>query len=303
MTAATTITFPYILTGKRAFVSDLAGGLGRAIAKRMTHEAADVLDAQMSTEGIAEFIARERPQAVVIIADALGTGCDRIAQQSMILEVALESGVEKLMFVARADIYPANVLQPVMEIFLETDPVPAHLDDNAKASVAGIKLCSDIRRARGADFFSSVHAELYGPNCSSNCRGKRSIVSSLIGGAQRGGLTGLITALDDFANTSRHELLHVDDAAEALVHLMANYTGETHVNVGAGYDISPSELAAVIASIARFDGDVGHAVSNVAAPRNLLNTRRLAATGWRPRIDLRQGIAETWGWHKMQEQA
>ena len=92
------------------------------------------------------------------------------------------------------------------------------------------------------------------------------------------------------------EILNVSDAAEAFINLLQNYTGEMHVNVGAGYDISATELAAVIADIGRLKFDVTqNAGVNSPGPRKLLNIRRLAATGWQPRTGLREGIAETWG--------
>jgi GDP-L-fucose synthase len=296
MQSAPAITFPYVLIGKRVWISHRDGYLGSALALRLQAEQAEVVAGSiLPALAAADFFNGETINAVIVIADPSNPD-----HALSIINAALESGVEKLMFVAPADVYPNDVLQPVMEIFLQTDPAPETLSANAKAALAAIKRCSDVRRDDGADFFSAIHAELYGPGVLNGDHGTPSVISQLIDKAQRDGLVGLHDEISQSNRTTRHELLHHDDAADALVHLLQTYTGEMHINVGAGFDISSIELADVIADIGRLarNNELSQRAERATTQsRNLLNSRRLAATGWRPRIGLREGIAETWGWH------
>jgi GDP-L-fucose synthase len=286
MFGAAAITFPYVAIGKRVCISGADGTLRAAIARRLSEERADVVGAAVDTETARAFFAEEKIEAVVVISE-------RTARDAALIVAAHKAGVEKLMYVApAAGLYPRDAPQPLMEVFLQSDAPPAHCDGGVKAALAAIKLCADIRREHGADFFACVNAELYGPGCYD-----ASIVATLIDHAKRDGVKGLRSALADLSASARHDLIHVDDAAEAMVHLLQNYTGEMHVNVGAGFDISTSELAGIVASIGRMEGDFAGRPGSDAATRALLNIRRLAATGWRPRIGLREGIAETWGAH------
>ena len=95
----------------------------------------------------------------------------------------------------------------------------------------------------------------------------------------------------------RREFLHVDDAADALVHLMTNYSGESHVNVGCGTDLTISELASRIAGVVGFDGSIATDPSKPdGTPRKLLDVSKLSALGWKPKIELDEGIAGTYRW-------
>ena len=99
------------------------------------------------------------------------------------------------------------------------------------------------------------------------------------------------------SGTPMREFLHVDDAADALMHLMAHYSGDSHVNVGSGIDISILELAHLIARVVGFRGRVVMDISKPdGTPRKLLNIDRLTSLGWRPKIELQDGLAETYQW-------
>ena len=97
--------------------------------------------------------------------------------------------------------------------------------------------------------------------------------------------------------SSRREFLHVDDCADALVRLMTHYSAEPHVNVGSGKDVSILELAELIAQVVGFSGTVVTDPSKPdGTPRKLLDSRKLASLGWRPRIELAEGLASTYAW-------
>ncbi|PTS83262.1 GDP-fucose synthetase, partial [Caulobacter sp. HMWF009] len=95
----------------------------------------------------------------------------------------------------------------------------------------------------------------------------------------------------------KREFLHVDDCADALVHLMKSYSGDTHVNVGSGEDLTILELATLVAEVVGFEGRIVTDPSKPdGTPRKLMSADRLRSEGWTPRIALRDGIASTYAW-------
>ncbi len=100
----------------------------------------------------------------------------------------------------------------------------------------------------------------------------------------------------------RREFLHSDDAAAAILHLLEHYDGDEHVNVGTGEDVSIRELAAIVAEVVGFDGEIVWDTSKPdGTPRKLLDVSRLRGLGWEPRIGLREGIATTYEWFLSQQ--
>ena len=104
--------------------------------------------------------------------------------------------------------------------------------------------------------------------------------------------------------TPRREFLHVDDCAAALVFLMEHYSGDQHVNVGSGVDVSIRELAETIARVVGYRGEFHYDSSKPdGTPRKLMDVSKLAALGWRYAIDLDSGIADTYRWFTAAEKA
>jgi GDP-L-fucose synthase len=99
--------------------------------------------------------------------------------------------------------------------------------------------------------------------------------------------------------TPRREFLHVDDCADALVHLMVHFSGEGPINVGSGKDVPIRELAEMIAKLVAFSGRIVFDSSYPdGTPRKLTNVGRINALGWSARIPLAQGLGETYAWFR-----
>jgi GDP-L-fucose synthase len=95
----------------------------------------------------------------------------------------------------------------------------------------------------------------------------------------------------------RREFLHVDDLADACLFLMQNYDGDGWVNVGWGRDETIAELAQTISRVVGFRGTLRFDTSKPAGtPRKLLDTSKLTALGWQPKIELEAGIRSTYEW-------
>jgi len=97
----------------------------------------------------------------------------------------------------------------------------------------------------------------------------------------------------------QREFLHVDDCADACVHLMKVYSGSEPVNVGCGEDLTILELTRLICDVVGFTGEIAHDLSKPdGAPRKLMSADKIRGLGWRPSIGLREGISSTYAWFK-----
>lgn len=93
------------------------------------------------------------------------------------------------------------------------------------------------------------------------------------------------------------EFLHVDDMADAAVHLFFHYdapdTVPSHVNIGCGEDIRIKDLAEIIKKIVGYEGKIVWDASKPdGTPRKLLDVSKLNALGWKPKITLEDGIRQ-----------
>ena len=150
-------------------------------------------------------------------------------------------------------------------------------------------------RQYGCDFISAMPTNLYGPGDNYDLSSSHVIPGPPAQGPRRQADSGADEMVVWGSGTPLREFLHVDDCADALVHLLKNYSGERHVNVGFGSDCSIADLARLIADVVGFEGDLRFdATKPDGTPRKLMDSSRLAALGWRPRISLRDGLARTY---------
>ena len=167
----------------------------------------------------------------------------------------------------------------------------------AVANIAGIKLCEAYRRQYGDNFVSAMPTNLYGPHDNFDLASSH-VVPALIRRFHDARLDGRREVEIWGSGTPRRELLHVDDLADAVVHLAKTYEGEDIVNIGVGEDISILELAELVREITGFEGDIVTDPSKPdGTPRKLLDVSRLHALGWQASIPLRPGIEQTYRWY------
>ena len=167
----------------------------------------------------------------------------------------------------------------------------------AIAKIAGLKLCEAYRRQHGCDFISAMPTNLYGPGDNFDLESSH-VLPALIRKADEARRAGAAEMVMWGSGAPRREFLHCDDCADALVHLAKHYSGELHVNVGTGEDISIAELTRMVARIVGFEGAVVADPSKPdGTPRKLLNVERLRALGWSAKIPLEAGIADAYRWY------
>jgi GDP-L-fucose synthase len=301
---------PYALTGKKVYVAGHRGMVGSAIVRRLETEGCTVLTAtrgevdlerQVSVES---WFAENRPDAVFLAAAKVGgimandtMPADFLYRNLMIeaniIHAAHNNGTEKLLFLGSSCIYPKFAEQPITEDALLTGPLEPTNEWYAIAKIAGIKLCQAYRKQHGADFISAMPTNLYGTGDNYDPQTSH-VLPALIRKVRDAKANNAPSITLWGTGTPLREFMHADDCADALVFLMQHYSGYDHVNVGSGHEISIRDLALMIARASRYSGSIDLDRSKPdGTPRKLMDSGKLRALGWRPKIELEAGIART----------
>ncbi len=309
------MTASFSLKGRRIFVAGHKGMVGQAIVRRLSREDVEVLTVDRAVldlrqrAPVRDWLSDHRPDVVVVAAAKVGGihanntyPVDFLAEnlelQSSLISGAFETGVAKLLFLGSSCIYPREAPQPIREDALLTGPLEPTNEPYAIAKIAGIRLCQAYRQQYGADFISAMPTNLYGPG--DNFHPDNSHVAAALlrrfHEAKRDGVGG-VTVWG--TGRPRREFLHVDDMADACIHLLTHYSGSGHVNVGCGEDISIADFARLIQSTVGHDGELTFDTSKPDGMyRKQLDVAKLAAIGWRPGIGLPEGLAGYYQWFR-----
>jgi len=223
---------------------------------------------------------------------------DNLVIQTNVIHAAWQAGVKKLLFLGSSCIYPKLADQPLQEDSLLTGPLEPTNEWYAVAKIAGIKMCQAYRKQHGFDAISVMPTNLYGPGDNFDLQNSH-VLPALIRKFHEAKEAGDAAVSVWGTGTPRREFLHVDDLADAVVYLMENYSSPEIVNVGWGQDISIGELAELVRKVVGFEGEIEFNASKPdGTPRKLLDTSRLSALGWQPKISLADGIAVTYDWYR-----
>ncbi|NLN73786.1 MAG: GDP-L-fucose synthase [Bacteroidales bacterium] len=222
---------------------------------------------------------------------------DNLMIESNIIHSAYLSGVEKLLFLGSSCIYPKFAPQPIKESDLLTGLLEPTNEAYAIAKIAGIELCKFYRRQYGVNFISAMPTNLYGINDNFDLNTSH-VLPALIRKFHEAKINQEKSVVMWGSGKPLREFLYVDDLADALVHLMLNYSEETHVNVGTGEDISIANLAKMIKEIVGYEGEIVNDLSKPdGTPRKLLDVSLLHSTGWKHKTSLEEGISKVYKWY------
>jgi GDP-L-fucose synthase len=250
---------------------------------------------------VQRFYTGERPEFVFIAAAKVGgihannsqpAGFlfENLQVQNHLIHGAHLAGVKKLLFLGSSCIYPKLAPQPIKEEHLLTGPLEPTNEWYAIAKIAGIKMCQAYRRQYGCDFISVMPTNLYGPNDNYDLQTSH-VLPALIRKFHEAKTAGAPTVTCWGTGAPLREFLYVDDLAEACIFLMENYSREDFLNAGCGSDVTIKELAETIQRIAGYAGEIVWDTSKPdGTPRKLMDSSRLFALGWRPKINLEAGI-------------
>lgn len=218
--------------------------------------------------------------------------------QVNVLDAALKTGVERVLFLGSSCIYPANAPQPIKEEYLLTGHLEPTNDAYAIAKIAGIMHVQAVRRQYGLPWISAMPTNLYGPGDNFSEKGSH-VLPALIRRYDEAVRVGAKEITNWGSGQPRREFLHVDDMASACLHLLENFDGPMQVNVGTGIDVTISELAKIVADATGYTGDVAwDSTKPDGMMRKLLDVSTLRSLGWESRIELAEGVRGTVTWFR-----
>lgn len=257
---------------------------------------------------VKEFFAVEKPRYVLMAAARVG-GIhynatapydflyDNLVMAANVTEAARLNHVQKLLFLGSSCIYPKLAPQPIKEDSLLTAPLEATNEAYAIAKIAGIKLCTFARQQYGCDFISAMPSNLYGPEDNFALENSH-VLPAMIRKMHEAKLRGDSSLMLWGTGSPLREFLHVDDLAEACMVLMERYSEPGHINVGSGEELSIRELAGKVAMAVGFKGELKFDSTRPdGTPRKIMDNSRMLALGWKPKVNLSDGIASVYDWY------
>lgn len=299
------------------YVAGHHGLVGSGIWRNLESEGFTNLVGRTSSEldlknrdAVYDFFAEIRPQYVVLAAAKVGGILanstypvdflsDNLRIQLNVLDAAREFGVERLLFLGSSCIYPKFADQPIHEDSLLTGHLEPTNDAYAIAKIAGIMHIQAVRRQYGLPWISAMPTNLYGPGDNFSPEGSH-VLPALIRRYDQAAREGISVVTNWGTGSPRREFLHVDDMAAACLHLLENYDGPSHVNVGTGTDVTIRELASLVAEAVGYEGHIAWDSSKPdGTPRKLLDVSKLAEAGWTSSIGLEEGIKSTVEWYRV----
>lgn len=308
-------------TDARIYVAGHRGLVGSAILRRLqaagcdsllvaTREQVDLRD----QAAVNYWFRAHRPDYVYLVAGTVGGILanstrpaeflyDNLMIHGTVVHAAHSFGVRKLLYLGSSCIYPRHATQPITEDELLAGPLEPTNEGYALAKIAGIKLCQAYRRQYGCNFISAMPTNLYGPGDNFDLTSSH-VLPAMIRKFHDAKVEGRAAVEIWGSGSPRREFLHVDDLADACTFLMDTYSGEDHVNVGTGVDVSIRTLAEMVREVVHPGAELVFDTSKPdGTPRKLLNVDRLEALGWRATVPLADGIRSTYAWYLAQLRA
>jgi GDP-L-fucose synthase len=312
---------PEFNSDKRIFVAGHRGMVGSAIVRTLEQRGCTNIVTRSHAEldltnqaQVRAFFESEKIDEVYLAAARVGGihanniyPAEFIYQNMMIeanvIHQAWRNGIKKLLFLGSSCIYPRLAQQPIKEEYLLTGLLEPTNEPYAIAKIAGIKLCESYNRQYGTDYRSVMPTNLYGPGDNYHPENSH-VLPAMIQRFHEAKINGVEKVMIWGTGKPLREFLYVDDMADASVHAMeldhAVYAGNTspmlsHINVGSGEEITIRDLAELVRQVVGYSGEIEFNTAKPdGSPRKLIDSSRLSALGWKPKMRLADGIAETY---------
>lgn len=300
----------------KIYVAGHRGLVGSAIVRSLQKKGYENIIGRTHSEldltcqqAVRDFFEAERPEVVVLAAAKVGgihaneTAPAEFAYENMqiqcnVIKCAHDFGVKKLLFLGSTCIYPRMAPQPIPEDALLTGPLETTNEAYAIAKIAGLEMCKFYKKQYGDDFISCMPTNLYGPHDNYDLSGShvmpamiRKFHEAKLSGAPRVELWGTGAPLREF--------LYVDDMADACVFLLEHYSGEQHVNIGTGKEVTIKELAELVKRITGYEGEIfWNSAMPDGTPRKLTDVSKLHGLGWTHKVELEEGVRLAYDWFR-----
>ena len=300
----------------KIYVAGHRGLVGSAIVRSLQKKGYENIIGKTHSEldltcqqAVRDFFEAERPEVVVLAAAKVGgihaneTAPAEFAYENMqiqcnVIKCAHDFGVKNLLFLGSTCIYPRMAPQPIPEDALLTGPLETTNEAYAIAKIAGLEMCKFYKKQYGDDFISCMPTNLYGPHDNYDLSGShvmpamiRKFHEAKLAGAPRVELWGTGAPLREF--------LYVDDMADACVFLLEHYSGEQHVNIGTGKEVTIKELAELVKRITGYEGEIfWNSAMPDGTPRKLTDVSKLHGLGWTHKVELEEGVRLAYDWFR-----
>ena len=298
----------------RIYIAGINGMVGSALARHFRELGHEVLGKSSRDLDFTDRVAtiqelkKEKPDALIIAAAKVGgIGANsafpvdflskNLQIQTNLMDAAHLADVERLLFLGSSCIYPKFAPQPIQEESLLTGLLEPTNEPYAIAKIAGIKLINAYRKQYGRKWISAMPTNLYGPGDNFDFETSH-VLPALIAKFHdaKSREMNSVTLWGD--GTPLREFLHVHDLAKACEILMKEYDEESPINIGSGQEISIHELAKIIAKTVGYGGRIEFDQSKPnGTPRKALQNNRISRLGWKPEINLPDGISTTYEWY------
>jgi GDP-L-fucose synthase len=297
--------------GRRIWVCGHRGMVGSALLRRLRGEKCELptadrraLDLRNQAD-VHAWLRKTRPDAVIVAAAKVGGIhansqypvaflAENLAIAQNVIGGAAETGVQRLIFLASSCIYPRQAPQPIREDSLLAGPLEPTNQWYAVAKIAGLKLTEAYWQERGLDYFTAIPANLYGPGDNFDPLTSH-VIPALMRRMHEAALEGRPEISIWGSGAPTREFMHVDDCADAIVHLLKHYAEPGPINIGVGSEVSIRALAETLAAVTGYQGRLTFDVTKPdGMPRKSLDGTRLAATGWQGGRPLREGLASAY---------
>ncbi len=298
----------------KIYIAGHNGMVGSAIWRNLTAKGFTNLIGRSSAEldlknqqAVKSFFSTENPEIVIDAAAKVGGILannnfpyhfimENMQIQNNLIDTALQSGVEKFIFLGSSCIYPKLAPQPLKENYLLTDTLEPTNEWYAIAKITGVKTCQAIRKQFGKDYVSLMPTNLYGTHDNFDLNTSH-VLPAMIRKFHEAKENnhGPVTLWG--SGTPMREFLFVDDMAEAVVFALENKLPDYLYNVGTGEDLTIKHLAETIQKITGHKGDIIWDASKPdGTPRKLMDISKMHQLGWKHQVGLEEGIQKTYEW-------
>ena len=299
----------------KIYVAGHRGLVGSAIVRTIESQSEHTWIGQTRSEldlldrdAVFSFLASETPDAVVIAAAKVGgihansSFPVQFLSENMRIETNLmdgshAAGIEKLLFLGSSCVYPKFAQQPIKEEYLLTGELEASNEAYALAKISGLKLVQAYRKQYGHKWISAMPTNMYGPGDNFDLETSH-VLPALIRKFHDAKIRSDKVVTLWGSGSPKREFLHADDLGSACLFLLEHYDSDTPLNVGVGKDIAIDALANLIQEIVGYTGKiVWDTTKPDGTPQKLLDVSRINKLGWKPSIDLRSGLEQTYKWY------